>query len=81
MARPRLEAAVLRQFYAQLWDALSCAAAGELLALERWGYAPDGRSTRVLARLCLVREDGNEVELTELGRAVCKHGRRQARGD
>lgn len=78
--RSRLEVAVARQLCAQLWDTLSCAAAGELLALERWGYAPDGRSRRQLARLGLVRLEGSAPAVTELGRAVAKHGRRMARG-
>lgn len=78
--RSRLEVAVARQLCAKLWDELSCAAAGELLALERWGIAPDGRSSRQLARLGLVRADGGAAAVTELGRAVAKLGRRMARG-
>ena len=73
----KLERAVWRALVAIVWDELDVDAAGELLALGRWGYAPERRAGARLRRLGLLDGQGR---MTELGLAVYRHARRATAG-
>lgn len=71
--RTKLERAVLWELAKILWDELDVDAAGELLALGRWGYAVERQAAKRLRSKGLLDDQGG---MTEVGHAAYLAGRR-----